>query len=212
MSSWLVASILLEAGGLWLTARYGLLSYYAILHMLMVSIFSQKLIAVFGLISNQGCLWYAVVVAVVLMTLEREGQARASRLVFGIYVTLGVYLLTVQFAVLEPRLQGNTYPALDAAADQSWSVVLASVLAFGLAQIALIWTYQRLRGYLLWRYLCAVIIGQAVDSIVFFQVAFGGQVLGYKRIMLDGFVLKVLFGLCFAPVVLWAGKPKVKAR
>ena len=205
--TWLLLLLLLEIALLVIADRNHIcwLHGLSILNMLLITMFSARLIQVGPLISNLGCLWYATVFAVQLIVFRRGGYEASRELVGVLYFTLIGFLLIVQVAPLVTPY-GPTGGMLEIMATRSLRVTAASLLAFGCGQGVLveIWRHTKINSFAT-RYLLAVVAGQAVDSLIFFWVAFG--LAGARwRIGVDGFLLKLIFGLCFAPLVWWLTK------
>lgn len=173
-----------------------------------VSLFGAKLIAVGGIVSNIGNVFYAGVFFATYLLIEHYGVGAAKAALWvGLYTT-ALFLL---FTQLVGALTGVP---LNQAADL-WlgalfgvvpRIAVASIFAYIIAQHVNIWLYERLRqrGVSLWaRATAAIVMAQGVDSVLFFYVAFAGvlsQGLLYESLW-AGFVLKVGIGVLSIPLL-----------
>ena len=157
-----------------------------LVQILFIGIFGNQEITVFGLTSNIGNLFYASVVFGMCLMMEIYGveEARRTRNVLA-----GCVLAASLLGVVPVGSQ----------------ILIASLAAFLAAQTVFIHLWERFRSRTIFLYnVGSSIATQAVDSIVFFPIAFVGirtveQMTGYA---LDGFLLKSLFAFVALPFYL----------
>lgn len=204
---WLVALLLFESLLLLYAARANQsctqLRNLAVVNMLCISLFPFKFITVGPFTSNLGNLWYATVFAVQVVAYDRCGWKSSKGLLKSVYVALFIFLGLVNLGAQVPSPPGLEGPLLQLVADRALRVTIASLLAFGGAQLCLIKAYAWLRAQgssVVPCYLIAMTLGQIVDSLIFFPVAFEGwsRLVG---LLLAGLALKILFGVTLIPAV-----------
>ncbi|MEY4550756.1 MAG: hypothetical protein RL685_6951 [Pseudomonadota bacterium] len=143
---------------------------------------------------------------------EVYGYARARRAIwcgFGalLFATLMSNLIVRMPA--DPNEPFNTLlqPALEVVFGNTWRIVLASMLAFWLGDFVNSYIMARLKivteGRALWmRTIGSTIAGQAVDSLVFYPIAFYGTWTAETLIKIIAFnwTIKVAIEVLFTPV------------
>jgi queuosine precursor transporter len=116
---------------------------------------------------------------------EVYGYARARKVIwagFGALAFAAVMGLVVVHLPPDPRVPLNRelQPALDLVFGNTWRVVLASMLAYWAGDFANSYVLAKMklltRGRFLWtRTISSTIVGQAVDSVIFYPLAFWGR-------------------------------------
>lgn len=206
------AIFLARLGKEWL---YGLIGTCLIL----VSTFGGKLVEIFGFITNAGNIFYATVFVAVFILLDRFGPEEARK---GIWFGFAPLVLFVILSALAASTVSTTdTKPLDTAIHTVFSfsprVFLASVLAYFLSLYVLVWSFELVRkrapNALALRIIVASIIGQALDSVIFFSIAFMNLVPSSEllEIMFVGFLVKVVACICAIPFIhtthLYSTKP-----
>ncbi len=146
---------------------------------------------------------------------EVYGYAKARKV---IWVGFGAMLFaTVMSAVIlhMPAAASEPYneklqPALELVFGGAWRIALGSILAFWAGDFANSYVLAKMkvltRGRMLWtRTIGSTIVGQFVDSIVFYPIAFGGVWSGETIVKVIAFnwLFKVSVEACFTPVTYW---------
>ena len=178
-------------------------------NMVLIVLFAPYLIEVGGLVTNIGTVFYASVVASMCVVIERFGPRVAKDAIPNTYIRLLIIFAACYAISLLPVVDGNEGFAAAAKiiSRHNLIIVTASFAAFALSQIVLVIAYPKLRAH--YGPAAAVAIGtvlcQAVDSPVFFGVAFYNQCpYSYMTLAVTGFLVKVLFGAVLYPAVLLA--------
>ena len=191
-----------------------------VLNLLLVSLFGAKLIFIFGFLTNGGNVFYASIFLITHILIEHYGEKSALR---GVWLGFGALVMFV--IMLQSALLVISAPATVALANAQAIVfqlvpriMFASLTAYLLAQQVQIYIYERLRiktkNKVLWlRDTVANIIGQLLDSVVFFGIAFLGVLPANVLIqtMIVGFSLKIGIGFLGTPVLYLCGYRKAKS-
>ena len=132
---------------------------------------------------------------------EVYGYARARKVIwagFGamIFATIMASTILALPAKLDEPYNAALQPALEIAFGNTWRITLASLFAYWLGDFTNSYVLAKMklwtRGRWLWtRTIGSTIAGQAVDSVVFFPIAFGGLWTGNS--MLDAVVFNFSF-------------------
>lgn len=207
----LLLSALVDLCFVLVAARLGqkwLLASIAV-NLILVSMFGAQLISVMGFVTNIGNVFYASVFFATHLLLERVPPKKALNSIrFGAAFVL-FFLVMSWLAVNMTSYAGNeTFKtAFDSFSIFSPRVVFASLLAYLFAQhvntIVYSWAKSRTKGKLLWlRSSAGHMVGQGVDSCIFFTIAFldmPGLVL--VQAIVVGWLLKVCVGLLGVPLL-----------
>ena len=115
---------------------------------------------------------------------EVYGYARARRAIwcgFGALLFATIMSALIVHMPTDPSEPWNSHlqPALEVVFGNTWRIVLASMLAFWLGDFVNSYVLAKMKvqtqGRYLWmRTIGSTLVGQAVDSIVFYPIAFGG--------------------------------------
>jgi hypothetical protein len=115
---------------------------------------------------------------------EVYGYARARKVIWAGFAAMLFYVLMAGVVIGLPVAPSEPYnaviqPALETVFGSGWRIVGASIIAFWLGDFANSYVMARMkiwtRGRLLWtRTIGSTIVGQGVDSLVFYPLAFGG--------------------------------------
>lgn len=179
-------------------------------NLLLVSIFGAKLIPVFGLVTNMGNVFYAMVYFGTFLLLEYGAPAPGARIVWtgAVSITLFTILSQVALFVTGSPVSTDLSIALNVVFANSPRIALASIVAFVVAQLVAIRTYRALRvryGHRRWwlRAVLVIVLAQAVDSLIFFTVGFAGILVGaaLTQALFGGFMLKVVVGFATVPLL-----------
>lgn len=115
---------------------------------------------------------------------EVYGYARARRVIWAGFGAMIFYVIMSTVVIHLPPKANEPYnaviqPALETVFGNSWRIVAASILAFWAGDFANSYVMARMkvwtRGRFLWtRTIGSTIVGQGVDSIIFYPLAFAG--------------------------------------
>jgi queuosine precursor transporter len=181
-----------------------------VIFLILISISGGKIVEFFGFETNTGNIFYAAIFLATYFLIERYSKQEGYRSVWVGFVGIIFFSVLLQLVV---ALEGSTVTSnLNAALALAFApasrLALASLCGYILAQTLNVYTYIRLKEHWGDRYLwaCATIsntLSQALDSIVFFGVAFWGVVPpeNIGEIILMGFVIKIVFVMLAAPLL-----------
>ena len=177
------------------------------INLILISVFGSLLIDLFGFVTNAGNGFYASVFLATHFLLERHGREMGLKVIWFGLGGLLLFTILAQLTIrLTPIAESQNYIlAASFIFDLSTRVTLASIIAYIFAQYINIYIYEWLRLKTRARHLwvrtnVANFFGQAVDSLLFFSIAFpdlAGPIL--VQAILIGFVVKVIIGLFGTP-------------
>jgi queuosine precursor transporter len=141
---------------------------------------------------------------------EIYGYARARRVIWTGFAAL-IFMAFMSWAVvsLPPAVGWEGQAAYESVFSNAWRIVAASMIAFWAGEFAnsLIMAKMKLatNGQYLWtRTIGSTIVGQGVDSLLFYPIAFWGldgwspeQI---RQVVISQFVLKVTWEILLTPV------------
>lgn len=142
---------------------------------------------------------------------EVYGYARARRAIwcgFGalLFATLMSYLVVSLPADPDEPFNRTLQPALEVVFGSTWRIALGSVMAFWLGDFVNSYVLARMkvatRGRFLWaRTIGSTVVGQLVDSVVFYPIAFLGvwTASTVLKIVVFNWALKVAVEVIFTP-------------
>ncbi|OGE32215.1 hypothetical protein A3C59_04225 [Candidatus Daviesbacteria bacterium RIFCSPHIGHO2_02_FULL_36_13] len=191
-----------------------------ILNILLISVFGAKLIEIFGFTTNIGNVFYAAVFFAAQLLVEGYGKKEAYNTIWLGVVSVVFFILMAQFVIFtigipETRVVNSAIDDLFQAAPR---VAIASIFAYIISQAVNISLFSYLKAktggkYLYLRVNLTNIVGQAIDSLIFFSIAFFGVIPfpTLVQVMLIGYGLKVFAGALSTPFfyLLDSKKPSV---
>ena len=141
---------------------------------------------------------------------EVYGYARARRVIWtGFAAMLFMAFMSWVVVSLPPAASWEGQAAYEAVFGSTWRIVLASITAFWAGEFvnSLVMARMKLltRGRHLWsRTIGSTMAGQAIDSLIFYPLAFAGQP-GWTtdqivQVVISQFVLKTLWEALLTPV------------
>jgi uncharacterized integral membrane protein (TIGR00697 family) len=140
---------------------------------------------------------------------ELHGKSIADRLVHFGFVPLVVAILLSLFVLALPTDPGMYEPAKEAfpiILGQSWRMMLAGIISYGVSATLNIWIFDRLRsamgGFAAGRGFIASALSQIVDTLIFITVSFYG-VRPIWEIMAGQMLAKVVLSAILVPVIVW---------
>ena len=173
-----------------------------IVFLILVATVGSKLVYFFGHETNTGNVFYASVFLATYFLIERYGRREG---LFSIWVGVAAvtfFTLCVQItiALVGSGTTATLNAGLAIALSSTPRIALASLVAYACSQTLNVYVYlflkERFQSRYLWmRANIANAIAQAVDSLIFFTIAFAGVVTSSSivGIVLTGFVIKVLY-------------------
>ncbi len=187
-------------------ARFGREWLFVIIgtNMVLISTFGAKLIEVFGFVTNVGNVFYATTFFAIYLLFEHYDKESAWK---GVWVG---FLPIIVFVIMS-QMTKTFDQALHSVFQFTPRIFLASICAYFISQYANVFTFSKIKEktgerMLAVRAIGAVIIGQLIDSVIFFSVAFIEIVSSTNllEIMTVGYVMKVGVGLVAIPFLYWS--------
>ncbi|GIK15719.1 MAG: transporter [Planctomycetota bacterium] len=142
---------------------------------------------------------------------EVYGYARARKVIWAGFAAMLFYVLMSQVVIRMPADPGEKYneiiqPALVTVFGAGWRIVSASILGFWAGDFVNSFVLAKMkvltRGRWLWsRTITSTLAGQAVDSVIFYPLAFGGvwQTDTMMRVVAFNLAFKVAVEVVFTP-------------
>lgn len=180
-----------------------------IINLLLVSIFGSKLIMMFGVVTNIGNGFYAVLTFGVTLLTYLFGKKTGMRGILLGFTGLTFFILMSQFVIRTESVSATA----DISAAMSGvlftsipRIAVASMVAYLLAQtvnVFIVGTLFRRQSPLWFGVLLAMLVAQILDSILFFSIGFLGVIDMpiLVQTMLIGFSVKIIIGLLCTPLV-----------
>jgi len=144
---------------------------------------------------------------------EVYGYARARKVIWAGFGAMIFYVIMSQVVIRLPLYSGEPFnkviqPAIETVFGHGWRIVTASICAFWVGDFANSFVMAKLkvltRGRLLWvRTIGSTIVGQGVDSAIFYPLAFMGTWTGEEsmwRVMAFNWLFKVAIEAVFTPM------------
>lgn len=144
---------------------------------------------------------------------EVYGYARARRVIWAGFAALAFYAFMAAVVVALPPAPG--WPgqgAYESVFGNGWRIVLASMAAFWAGEFANSYVLAKMKvlthGRFLWmRTIGSTIVGQGLDSLIFYPLAFfglaGWPVDQLAQVVVAQFVLKTAWEAVLTPVTYW---------
>lgn len=169
-----------------------LLQMYIVANMLWIGVFWQKYISTMWLDMNVWTLIYPFVVFTQYVLLKINGEGSVIQSTKTLFITYVYFILLWYTISLLPIVSGNEAISHAITTLLWWSirVIIASFVAFAIAQTVLIISYKR------YGYFISTILMQLVDSFFFFWLAFGWVTM----FMFDWFLSKVCIWILLYPL------------
>jgi queuosine precursor transporter len=169
---------------------------------------AAKLSSVAGFTFGAGILFFPLGYVIGDVLTEVYGYARARRCVWaGFGAMLFMALMSWVVVALPPAASWQGQAAYESVFGNTWRIVFASLFAFWVGEFANSFVLAKMklwtRGKHLWsRTIGSTVIGQGVDSLIFYPLAFFGiwttdQVL---TVMVTNWAMKVVWEALLTPV------------
>lgn len=180
------------------------------INLLFTSIFGAKLITLFGfVVSVTGITYSAIFIGTDILT-EHHGKRAGYQSIwlgfFALLMLLGIGQLFLLFEPFEFALVPSE--AMDEIFGSIVRLVIASFIAYLIAQHFDVWFYHKIHEMtgerLLWlRNNLSTIVSQALDSVLFFTIAFYGTLPNDKLIELTiaGYLMKLAVAVLDTPFI-----------
>ncbi|HEX8225968.1 MAG TPA: queuosine precursor transporter [Allosphingosinicella sp.] len=154
-----------------------------------------------------GILFFPVSYVIGDILTEVYGYARARRCIWaGTGALLFMALMSWVVVALPPAADWTGQPAYEAVFGQVPRIVLASIVAFWAGEFVNSWVLARMKlmtqGHHLWsRTIGSTIVGQGIDSLIFYPLAFWGVWDGETlvKVLLTQWALKVAWEAALTP-------------
>jgi uncharacterized integral membrane protein (TIGR00697 family) len=176
---------------------------------------SGKSCALFGLKFGAGNIFFPISYIFGDVLTEVYGYARSRKVIWaGFGALLFAAIMTQAVIHLPPNpdepLNMRLQPALEMVFGNTWRILLGSIIAFWMGDFANSYVMAKMkvwtRGRLLWaRTIGSTMIGQGVDSFIFYPIAFLGlwSTSEMLKIVLFNWAFKVSIEAAFTPVTYW---------
>ena len=177
-----------------------------------------KQVALGPLAVEAGIFPFLTLVAISSAIAELHGKATADRLVRFGFVPLVIAILLALLTLQLPTDPGMYPPAKEAfpiIVGQSWRMMTAGIVAYGVSVTLNIWIFDKLRpkdgakngeGASRWagfRGFIAAALSQIVDTLIFISLSFYG-VRPILELMLGQALAKVVLSAVLVPLIIWA--------
>lgn len=168
---------------------------------------AAKLSTLFGVTFGSGILFFPISYIFNDVLTEVYGYARARKVVWaGFGAMIFASFMSYVVVNLPPAAGWNDQPAYQAVFGSTWRIVAASILAFFMGEFANSFVLAKMKlltnGRFLWmRTIGSTVVGEAVDSAIFYPLAFLGiwsneQVL---TVMMNNYILKCAWEAVITP-------------
>ena len=177
------------------------LQMLTLLNMVLITLFGGVLFNWAGYTTNCGNVWYADVMLSQWLVMRRFGWRNGLRAATNTFA--GLLMLLLMAAALQAALSKSMLDtAYGIVIDASRDFTVASFVAFWLGQGVFIAIYRATDRRSLWLcYAAAMVAAQAVDSAIFFPIAFGSFGISLLNAALAGFAVKIGLGLLAMPAL-----------
>ena len=169
---------------------------------------AEKVVSLFGFTFGAGILFFPISYFFNDVLTEVYGYARSRKVVWAGFAGLGFASIMSAVVVALPPAQGWVHQdAYEVVFGQTTRIVIASLTAFFCGEFANSYVLAKMKvftkGKFLWmRTIGSTIAGEAVDSIIFYPIAFYGfwpnELL--IKVMITNYVLKVTWEVVATPV------------
>lgn len=182
------------------------LRMYVVINMVLVLLLGSYLVQIGGVTTNIASVFYAGAMFGIITKIEQYGARVGDGLIRAIWFTMSLTFLLTQIMVLFPVVHGNEdlAGAMRLIRSHNATMILASYAAVTAAIVVIIQVYRSFRSE--WgpipTALAALVIGQAVDSVVFYPLAFYSQGMNFVIVAaLSGFAIKIAVGIAGLPAI-----------
>lgn len=171
-------------------------------------VLGAKQVALGPLAVEAGIFPFLTLVAISSGIAELHGKDAADRLVRYGFLPLAFAIALTLFVLNLPTDPGMYEPAKEAfpiILGQSWRMMLAGIMAYGVSVTLNVWIFNRLRGaagrFLAVRGFIAAALSQVVDTLIFISVSFYG-VRPIASLMAGQMLAKVVLSAALVPLII----------
>ncbi|AXU18420.1 hypothetical protein C7W88_04280 [Novosphingobium sp. THN1] len=171
-------------------------------------VLGAKQVALGPLAVEAGIFPFLTLVAISSGIAELHGKDAADRLVRYGFLPLAFAIALTLFVLNLPTDPGMYEPAKEAfpiILGQSWRMMLAGIMAYGVSVTLNVWIFNRLRGaagrFLAVRGFIAAALSQVVDTLIFISVSFYG-VRPIATLMAGQMLAKVVLSAVLVPLII----------
>lgn len=169
---------------------------------------TTKVINIYGFTCGAGVFFFPLSYVFGDILTEVYGYAKSRKVVWAGFSALAFASFMSWFVVAAPPAEGWPFQsAYETVYGQTWRVVLASFIAFFAGEFTNSYVLAKMKlwtqGKLLWtRTIGSTIAGEAVDSLIFYPIAFLGTWQHHLvvKVMVTNYLLKVLWEIVMTPV------------
>lgn len=177
-----------------------------------MNLLGGKIITIFGVAGSVAVFMVPLTFAITDISTELYGKSFTRKLTLAGMITLVVLMVySAIFVVLEPNVRFSANEAYKTVFGSSLRIIIASIVAFGLAQLQDVLIFERIRkmtaGKYLWlRTNVSTFASEIVDTTVFMFIAFymltpKFDALFVLKMIIPYFVLKIAFAVLITPLV-----------
>ena len=167
-----------------------------------------KQVAIGPLAVEAGIFPFLTLIAVSSAIAEMHGRATADRLVRYGFVPLVIAIILAFFVLqlpTDPEMYEPAKAAFPIIIGQSWRMMAAGILAYGVSVTLNVWLFDRLKGatgqFASLRGFIAAALSQIVDTLIFITVSFLG-VRPIFDLMIGQMIAKVVLSAVMVPLVI----------
>lgn len=204
------ALLAFRLGRQWATA-------YIVVASAVLACVGAKISLIFGLPITLGEAVYASIYLTSDMVTERYGKKEGYKIIRIGFASLFIFTVLTQLALhLQPEdYAGDVSGAMNTVFEMSLRMTVAGALAYFISQHFDVWLYhfihEKTKERFLWlRNNLSTIISQALDSTIFYLIAFYGVFPNLFQIALAGYIVKVAIALCDTPFMYLSKRFKPK--
>ena len=172
-------------------------------------VLGAKQVALGPLAVEAGIFPFLILVGISSGVAELHGKAVADRLARYGFIPLIAAILLTFFVLQLPTDPGMYEPAKEAfpiILGQSWRMMAAGIVSYGVSLTLNIWLFDRLRrarlGFAGLRGFIAAALSQIVDTVIFIGVSFYG-VRPIGELMAGQMLAKVVLSAVMIPAIIW---------
>lgn len=184
-----------------------------LLNLLLIPIFGQKVVDIFGITTNGGNLFFATAMIALAILIEKYGKSELRNILGYSLFVMGGY---ASLSFISSYIVGKN--EISEVINQVFSFSPRIMIASWLSFIASAWVFttvftffkERFKSALMFRVLNSIIIAQFIDSVLFFSFAFWGSIPAREVaiMLLYGFLVKIAASIALIPVVYFGIKKK----
>ena len=200
----------IEAILIMFAGKMGKAYLYAVMtiNLILVPIFGQKIITIYGIETNGGNTFYATAILCFAMIIEKYGRQEFMPAIALVIFSVGSYIALSFLSTYIPAINVDTGNLIAEVFHFTPKIMLASLVAFAATSTFFVLFYDiyknKFEKYLVFNLITCVVIVQAIDSLIFFFIAFYGTLPMRELLiaMLFGFIMKSIISFGLIPFVM----------